>query len=105
MVSAYQADNRENWSEAIKPYYVAKHYADRALLQSDLNYTIIRPGGLVNEPGTGRIAAAEKLERSTISREDVAAVISASLTNESTYRKSFDLVSGETPIKEALNAL
>ena len=105
MISAYQADNRENWSEAIKPYYVAKHYADRALLQSDLNYTIIRPGGLVNEPGTGRIAAAEKLERSTIPREDVAAVISASLTNENTYRKAFDLVSGETPIKEALKAL
>ena len=105
MVSAFQANNRENWSEAIKPYYVAKHYADRALLHSNLNYTIIRPGGLINEPGTGRVTVAEKLERSTVPREDVAAVISASLTDENTYRKAFDLVSGEMPIKEALKTL
>ena len=45
MVSALQAHDRQNWSEQIKPYYVAKHYADRMLVQSNLTYTIIRPGG------------------------------------------------------------
>ncbi|MBT2647759.1 SDR family oxidoreductase [Bacillus sp. ISL-34] len=102
MVSAFQANNRENWNEAIKPYYVAKHYADRALLQSDLNYTIIRPGGLVNEPGTGKVNAAEELERGSIAREDVARTILASLTEENTYKRSFDLISGDTEIAEAL---
>ncbi|MFJ7829675.1 SDR family oxidoreductase [Peribacillus sp. NPDC097284] len=105
MVSAFQANNRENWSEAIKPYYVAKHYADRALLHSDLTYTIIRPGGLVNEPGTGQVTAAEKLERGTIPREDVAKTIVAALTEEHTYNRSFDLIAGETPIAEALNSI
>ncbi|MFJ7746782.1 SDR family oxidoreductase [Peribacillus sp. NPDC097295] len=105
MVSAFQANNRENWSDAIKPYYVAKHYADRALLHSDLTYTIIRPGGLVNEPGTGKVTAAEKLERGSIPREDVAETILASLTEEHTYNRSFDLISGETPIADALQAI
>ncbi|SIR83459.1 Uncharacterized conserved protein YbjT, contains NAD(P)-binding and DUF2867 domains [Peribacillus simplex] len=105
MVSAFQANNRENWNEAIKPYYVAKHYADRALLQSDLNYTIIRPGGLVNEPGTGNVAAAEELERGSIAREDVARTILASLTEENTYKRSFDLISGDTAIAEALRKI
>lgn len=44
MVSALQAHNRENWNEALKPYYVAKHYADKILEASGLTYTIIRPG-------------------------------------------------------------
>ncbi|WP_084738162.1 SDR family oxidoreductase, partial [Peribacillus frigoritolerans] len=105
MVSAFQANNRENWNEAIKPYYVAKHYADRALLQSDLNYTIIRPGGLVNEPGTGKVTAAEELERGSIAREDVARTILASLTDENTYKRSFDLISGDTAIAEALRKI
>nr|MDH3082707.1 NAD(P)H-binding protein [Bacillus subtilis] len=59
MVSALQAHNRENWNEALKPYYVAKHYADKILEASGLTYTIIRPGGLRNEPGTGTVSANE----------------------------------------------
>lgn len=104
MVSALQAHNRENWNEKIRHYYVAKHYADRMLLQTDLNYTIIRPGGLLNEPGTGKVKMAENLERGSIPREDVAASILASLDEEHTQR-SFDLISGDTPISTALKAL
>lgn len=102
MVSALQAHNRQNWNEQIKPYYVAKHYADRVLVQSKLTYTIIRPGGLLNEPGTGRVTIAEDLERGIISREDVAKTILAAINEESTFNKSFDLVSGETSIREAV---
>lgn len=102
MVSAFQAHNRQNWSEQIKPYYVAKHYADRILVQSKLTYTIIRPGGLLNEPGTGRVTIAENLERGSIPREDVAKTILAVINEESTFNKSFDLVSGEMPIIEAV---
>ena len=105
LVSALQANNRENWSEEIKPYYVAKHYADRMLENSTLTYTIIRPGGLSNEAGTGKIQVGEKVTSSTIPREDVARTILASFTNESTYNRSFDLISGELSIEEALNKL
>lgn len=105
MVSALQAHNRSNWNEQIKPYYVAKHYADRILVDSGLNYTIIRPGGLLSEPGTGKITVAENLERGTIPREDVARTILASLKEAQTFKKSFDLVSGETSIIDELRNL
>lgn len=105
MVSALQAHRRENWNERIKHYYVAKHYADRVLKQSDLNYTIIRPGRLLNEPGTGKIAAAENLDRASVPREDVAATVLHALDEAHTYRRSFDLVSGEVPIPDALKSI
>ncbi|MBS8264135.1 SDR family NAD(P)-dependent oxidoreductase [Mesobacillus boroniphilus] len=105
MVSALQAHKRENWSEVIKPYYVAKHYADRALLQSSLNYTIIRPGGLLNEPGTGKVQIAENLKTGTIPRVDVAKTILACLNEESAFKKSFDLISGDMDIAEAIRSI
>ncbi|MFL0362780.1 SDR family oxidoreductase [Pseudobacillus sp. 179-B 2D1 NHS] len=105
MVSALQAHRRENWNEAIKPYYVAKHYADKVLQSSGLTYTIIRPGGLLNEKGTGKVAAAENLERASIPREDVARTVVASLSEGHTFNRSFDLVSGDVPISEALKLI
>ncbi|MCM3575274.1 SDR family oxidoreductase [Mesobacillus subterraneus] len=105
MVSALQAHKRENWAEAIKPYYVAKHYADRALLQSSLNYTIIRPGGLLNEPATGKIEAAENLKTGSIPRVDVAKTILACLNEKNTFKRSFDLISGETDIVDAIKSI
>jgi uncharacterized protein YbjT (DUF2867 family) len=102
MVSALQAHNRENWNESLKPYYVAKHFADRALEQSGLTYTIIRPGGLLNEVGTGKVTAGENLSRESIPREDVAATIVASLNEERTFNKGFDLITGNDGIEEAI---
>lgn len=105
IVSAIQANNRENWSEKIRPYFAAKHYADRELMNSSLTYTIVRPGGLLNEPATGKIKAEANLERASIPREDVAATIMAALDEEATYNKGFDLVSGEDTPSEALSKL
>jgi|SRR5699024_6385686 len=105
MISALQANNRENWNQKILPYYVAKHYADKVLEQSNLNYTIIRPGGLLNTEGTGKIAVNEHLQRSTIPREDVASTIIACLHYENTYQRSFDLISGNTEIEEAIRTI
>ncbi|MDT0126132.1 SDR family oxidoreductase [Paenibacillus sp. RRE4] len=105
LVSAYGADQRSKWPEEIKPYYVAKHFADRALFASDLNYTIIRPGGLKNEPGTGKVAVGTDLKPGSIAREDVARVIAASLQEEKTYRIAFDLIAGEHAVSDALGKL
>ncbi|WP_308722605.1 SDR family oxidoreductase [Paenibacillus polysaccharolyticus] len=105
LVSAYGADQRSKWPEEIKPYYVAKHFADRALFASDLNYTIIRPGGLKNEPGTGRVAVGTDLKPGSIAREDVARVIAASLQEEKTYRMAFDLIAGNHAVSDALGKL
>ncbi|MCP8616207.1 SDR family oxidoreductase [Salirhabdus salicampi] len=105
MVSAIQAHHRANWSKKIKPYFVAKHYADRMLVQSGLTYTIVRPGGLTNETATGKVTVAENLERHTIPREDVAKTVLLALDESNTFNREFDLVSGESPIETALKNL
>ena len=105
MVSAIHADKREAWGDEIAPYYVAKHHADNILRASGLNYTIVRPGLLTNGPATGRIEARESLESGPIPREDVAAVLFHSLDNVHVFNKTFEIVSGSTPIEEALNQL
>jgi uncharacterized protein YbjT (DUF2867 family) len=105
MISALQAHNRENWHESLLPYYAAKHYADKLLEVSKLDYTIVRPGGLLNEPGRGKVSIAENLGSGSISREDVAQVVVSSLTKENTIRRSFDLISGEDEISKAIDSL
>ncbi|MCK6255617.1 SDR family oxidoreductase [Fictibacillus sp. KIGAM418] len=105
IVSALQAHNRENWNEKLRPYYAAKHYADKILESSSLNYTIVRPGGLLNEPGTGKVEASKNLGRASIPREDVAQTVLAALTEEHTFKRSFDLISGDHSIPDALKNL
>jgi uncharacterized protein YbjT (DUF2867 family) len=106
MLSAMGASDPESGSEAMQPYLYAKARADERLENSDLDYTIIRPGSLTNEEGTGRIDAAESLGyRGEISREDVARTFAAALEAQNTYRKKFEILAGDTPIPEALEQL
>src|SRR5699024_3739469 len=63
------------------PYVIAKHFADEWLRDTDLDYTIIHPGILTNDAGTGKVEAAPKVERGEVPREDVASVIQAVLEN------------------------
>ncbi|KAB2494383.1 SDR family oxidoreductase [Priestia endophytica] len=105
MVSALQAHHRENWNGNLLPYYVAKHYADKVLESSSLNYTIVRPGGLLNDTGTGKVKVSENLERGSIPREDVAKTVVTALAEEATFKRGFDLISGEQDISEALRSL
>ena len=106
MLSAMGAGDPEGGSEAMRPYLRAKARADERLRSSGLDYSIIRPGGLTEDGGTGNIEAAESLgRRGEIPREDVARTFAAALENENTYHKTFDILSGETPIPEALAQL
>ena len=107
IVSVINADNREAWnSSPIKPFMIAKHYADRALINSTLDYTIVRPGGLTDESGTGKITTSPSSNsESKISREDVALTILECLNNDSSINKVLEIVSGDTSIKEAVDAL
>ena len=106
MVSAMGVRDPVARGEEMRPYYEAKLEADEALTASGLDYTIVRPGRLTDDPGTGLIEAADGLERSgAIPRDDVAATLAACLDAGNTIGKSFDLLGGETPIAEALAAL
>ena len=87
----------------MRPYLEAKAEADAYVVASGLDYTIVRPGGLTDQPGTGRVLVSRDLGRSgRIPRDDVAAVLAACLVTPATIGVTFELLTGDTPIAEAL---
>jgi uncharacterized protein YbjT (DUF2867 family) len=105
MVSSIGADDPSAGSEQMRPYLQAKADADAALAASGLDFTIVRPGRLTNEPGTRRVAVGERLERADVTRDDVAAVLVAALDEPRTVGRTFVLVNGDLPIAQALSQL
>lgn len=107
IVSALYTDDRSKWIDGMGPYYAAKFYADQWLVnETDLNYTIIRPGGLTDETATGNIKLTVTEDvAGKISRADVAQTIVDSLATTKTTQRVFNVIAGDTPIKNALNEL
>lgn len=106
MISAMGAADPSQVSEEMRPYLEAKRDADEALVRSGLDYTIVRPGGLTDDPGTGRVEVAESLgRRGRVPRDDVAAVLAEALLVDSTIGKTFDVLEGETPVADAVRSL
>ncbi len=92
------ADTGDVW----RAYVEAKRDADAALRGSDLDWTILRPGGLTDDPGTGRVSLAAEVPDGRIPRADVAAVLVAALADDRTIGRQWELVSGELPVDEAV---
>ena len=105
MVSSIGADDPAAGGEQMRPYLEAKAEADAALVASGLDGTIVRPGRLTDDPGTGAVTAGPDVGRADIPREDVAAVIVGVLDDPRTIGKTFVVVSGDTPIATALSRL
>ncbi|HEX5525797.1 MAG TPA: SDR family oxidoreductase [Solirubrobacterales bacterium] len=106
MVSAMGAtEPPPEGGEAFGEYLRAKAKADSALLASGLAYTIVRPGGLTDDPPSGRVQIGERLERGEIPRADVAEVLAAVLGADNAIGKTFDLIAGEVPVLQAVSAL
>jgi uncharacterized protein YbjT (DUF2867 family) len=106
IVSSMGADDPASASEAMRPYQQAKHDADQALATSTLDWTIVRPGGLTDDPGSGRVALAERLGRSgQVTRQDVALVLLECLGADNTIRRTFEVLEGDVPVREAVAAL
>ncbi|TVP54663.1 MAG: SDR family oxidoreductase [Gemmatimonadales bacterium] len=105
MLSAMRADP-ESEGDPISHYLRAKGIADEHLIRSDLDWTIVRPGRLTDEPGTGRVRVAPRIETSgSVTRSDTAAVLVAALDHPSASRRRFDLLEGDIPIATALDGL
>jgi uncharacterized protein YbjT (DUF2867 family) len=90
--------------EGFAVYLRAKGRADAELAASGLDYTIVRPGRLTDEPGTGMVELGDDVQRAEVPRDDVAAVLAAVLREPGTIGKTFGLVSGEVPVDEAVRA-
>jgi uncharacterized protein YbjT (DUF2867 family) len=106
MVSALAADAFDPDSDEVFQIYLrAKSEADADLRRRDLDWTVVRPGGLVDDPPTGRVRVAEATGRGTVPRADVAAVLVELLVHRLGVGAQFELVSGDTAIPEALRRL
>ncbi|WP_084106251.1 SDR family oxidoreductase [Demequina sp. NBRC 110056] len=105
-VSAIGVDQRlpDDVEPVWKAYVEAKRDADAALRDSGLAWTIIRPGGLTDEPAAGKVRVAPEVDRGQISRADVAHVIADVLDRPATAGHQWELVGGDTPIPAALDA-
>ena len=84
-------------------YLRAKGAADDAIRsRKALDATVVRPGHLTDDPGTGRVELSDETGRGDIPREDVAAVLVAVLDTPGTAGQTFEVISGDTPIDEAV---
>lgn len=112
MVSAVNAEDRSFWwHTALKNYYIAKRTTDCVLRGSGLEYTIVQPGSLLSEQGTGKLCASDSIQTKkanhySIQREDVANFIVGALKNPTkTVNKTIPLANGNLSITEFLESL
>ena len=105
MVSSMGADAADPTSEDVFQVYLrAKKAADDDVRSRDLDWTVVRPGRLTDDAGTGRLTVGT-LGRGQVPRADVAATLLGVLHTPSTVGATFDLLGGDTPVDEALASL
>jgi nucleoside-diphosphate-sugar epimerase len=108
LLSSVGTDHPEQGPEKLQPYLQAKAKSEQRLTKSKLNYTIVRPGMLNDDPESGCIIAQRSLDdkMGQISRADVALTIAKSVENPNTFYKTFEMIGGgEENIDTALNKL
>jgi uncharacterized protein YbjT (DUF2867 family) len=106
-VSAMGLDRAED--QDIDPvfaaYLRAKDAADQDVMAREgLDWTILRPGLLTDDPGTGQVQLAEHVGGGVVTRDDVAAVLLVLLDRPNTAKHVYELVGGDTEIDRALGA-
>jgi uncharacterized protein YbjT (DUF2867 family) len=104
IVSSVGADNPPGGDDTFSVYLRAKAEADRALADSDRDWTIVRPGMLRDDPGEGRVRLQTEPIRAEVSRDDVAAVLAAVLGEPRSVGRILYVVGGADPVDEALAA-
>ena len=105
IVSSAGADPEAEDDGGFGTYLRAKGQADKKLAESGLDYTVIRPGPLTDDPGTATITIGVGIGAGPISRDDVAATITAALDSPATSGLVLDLRGGGLPIADALAQL
>ncbi|GGA69844.1 NAD-dependent dehydratase [Pseudoclavibacter endophyticus] len=107
IVSSINADRHDGESDDVFQVYLrAKAEADDEIrARADLEYTIVRPGSLTNDAGTGHVTVGQGLDASPVTRDDVALVLREALEQRAAIRMQFDLVNGDTPVGEAVASL
>jgi uncharacterized protein YbjT (DUF2867 family) len=104
IVSSVGAESPPEGSDVFSIYLRAKAQADAALMASDLAWTIVRPGRLTEDPGTGSVGVQCDPFRGEIPREDVAALLAAVLAEPRSAGAILYVNSGDDPVDAALAA-
>ncbi len=100
MLSALYSLTPDKWPDSLTDYYIAKYFADNHLIsQTQLDYTIIQPGALVEEEGTGKISV-DNQGLSRIAISDVGAVLAEVLDKQETIKKIIEIHPGDTLISQ-----
>jgi len=92
------ADTEDGW----RAYIEAKRDADAALRTSSLAWTIVRPGRLVDSPGTGLVQIGPDVAHGEVPRADVAAVIAVALDDPGTVGQTWNVVGGDVAVRDAV---
>jgi nucleoside-diphosphate-sugar epimerase len=104
IVSAVGAEDPPHDDDVFSVYLRAKAEADVAVMASDRLWTVLRPGGLTDDPGTGRVRLSAEPYRGRVPRDDVAAVLARLLADERTAGLVLYINGGEVPIDEAVES-
>ena len=102
IVSSVGAEDPPDGDDVFSVYQRAKAQADQAVAASDREWTIVRPGRLTDDEGSGRVRITVEAFRGDVAREDVAAVLAATLHEPGTVGKTFYVNGGEDPVEQAL---
>jgi uncharacterized protein YbjT (DUF2867 family) len=104
IVSSVGAESPPGGDDVFSVYLRAKAEADAAVMESDRDWTVVRPGMLTDDPGTGRARIQEKPIRAEVTRDDVAAVLAAVVDESRAVGRVLYVVGGDEPIEDALLA-
>jgi uncharacterized protein YbjT (DUF2867 family) len=106
-VSAMGVDEEPDASrgDAWVAYLHAKRAAEEALRGSSLDWTILRPGRLTDDPGVGKVLLAPSVPRGAVTRDDTAAELAALLDAPGTVGQTLELVEGDDDVLAAVAAI
>ncbi|MEU3980193.1 NAD(P)H-binding protein [Streptomyces sp. NPDC026672] len=106
IVSSMGADPAHRGDEVFDVYLRAKGEADAHVAGlTALDWTILRPGALTDDPGTGLVRLEAHTGRGPISREDVAAVLTELVDSAATTGLTLELIGGSTPVSVAVKSV
>lgn len=101
LISAMDLD-KPRGDEVFQTYQKAKAEADETLRNSGLDFTIVKPGQLTNDPGTGQVNLAPRVSKGKIPRQDVAAVLAEIIETPELSGYQLELTSGKMDIQDAV---
>lgn len=105
LVSSMGVDEPDRADDDVfRAYLRAKKAAEDDLRRRDLDWTVLRPGALTDDPGTGRVRLETSVPRGRVPRDDVAATIVALLDEPSTAGLTLELVAGDDVVDAAVQA-